>query len=93
MLLTDTTVGRRKLLGVFLWGIFGAGLAVQAFAPRLKIENNAFVIPPALVSEGQTVSPAELIEKERRLQLLSALLTVAGALGLAFYYFHRPRAP
>jgi len=69
------------------------GLAVQAFAPRLKIANNAFIIPPALISEGQVVLPAELIEKERRLQLLSGLLTVGGALGLAFYYLRRPRAP
>lgn len=93
MLFTRTTPGRRKLLGVLLWGIFGVGLAVQAFAPRLKIANNAFIIPPTLVSEGQVVLPAELIEKERRLQLLSALLTVGGALGLAYYYCRRSRAP
>lgn len=92
MLFTSTT-GRRKLLGGFLWGIFGMGLAVQAFAPRLKIANNAFIIPPALISEGQVVLPAELVKKERRLQLLSGLLTVGWALGLAFYYRRRPRAP
>ncbi len=58
-----------------------------------KPENTTFHISPALVSEGQVVQPAELIKKDRRLQLLSGLLTGGGALGLAFHYLRRLRAP
>jgi hypothetical protein len=78
---------RHVVLGVLLWVIFGAGLLVQAFAPRLQIVDNAFVIPPAFLSEGKEVQTAEIIRKERRMQWLSAVLTVSGALGLAFYYY------
>jgi len=86
MLFIGTTAARRKLLSVLLWGIFGAGLFVQAFAPRLKIRDGAFIIPPPLVSEAQEVNPAEIVKKERRMQLLSGVLTAGGALGLACYY-------
>jgi len=77
---------RRRLLPVLLWLLFGSGLLVQAFAPRLKVANNAFVIPPSLITEGKQVHPGELVTRERRLQSLSAILTLSGALGLAFYY-------
>jgi hypothetical protein len=95
----DENKGNRRhvLLGVLLWLIFGAGLLIQAFAPRLKITDNAFVIPPALLSEGNEVQIAEIIRKQRRMQGLSAVLTVSGALGLAFYYYRhvlvRARSP
>ena len=75
-----------RLVAVLLWAIFGAGLLVQAFAPRLKITNNAFVMPPSLTTQGKEINPAEIVAKERRMQLLSALLTAGGALGLAYYY-------
>ncbi len=84
---------RRRLAPAFLWLLFGAGLLVQALSPGLKIADNAFVIPPSLVAEGGEVHPAEIIERERRFKLLSAILTGSGALGLAFYYrrvFVRP---
>jgi len=85
----DENKGKRRhaWLGVLLWGIFGAGLLVQVFAPRLKIADNAFVIPPSLVSEGNEVRIAEIIRKERRMQWLSGALTVSGTFGLAFYYY------
>jgi hypothetical protein len=80
-----------------LWAIFAAGLLVQALAPRLEVENAAFVIPPSVTSGQEEVQIAELVETERRLQALSAVLTVSGALGLAFFYyrnsFRRTRAP
>jgi hypothetical protein len=73
-------------LPALLWAIFSAGLLVQAFAPRLKIKNNAFVMPPSLMSEGKDIRPAEIVARARRMQLLSGILTVGGALGLAFRY-------
>jgi NhaP-type Na+/H+ or K+/H+ antiporter len=78
---------RRLLLGVLFWVLFGAGLLLQALAPRLKIQDNAFVIPPALVSEGNEIRLEEIITKQRRMQWLSGVLTVSGAVGLAFYYY------
>jgi hypothetical protein len=77
----------RPLLGVLLWMLFGAGLLVQALAPRLEIADNKFVVPPALVSEGNDIAIAEIVRKQRRMQWLSAVLTVSGALGLALYYY------
>jgi hypothetical protein len=77
-----------------LWAIFGSGLLVQAFALRLKIVNNAFVMPPALLSERKPINVAEIVAHERRMQATSAILTASGALGLAFYYrraLFRPR--
>jgi hypothetical protein len=71
---------------LILWAVFAMGLIVQAFAPRLKIENGAFVIPVVLTSSSPPASPAELVARERTLQTLSAALTLAGAVGLAYYY-------
>ena len=85
--------GRRGWLGLLLWMAFGAGLLVQAFAPHLKIQNRQFVIPPSLVSKGK--APDEIVGRERKMQLLSGILTVSSALGLGFYYRHvflRPRS-
>jgi hypothetical protein len=86
---------RRAWLAVLPWAIFAAGLLVQAFAPRLKIRNNAFVVPPPVVAEGKDFRPGEMITRERRMQLLSGILTLGGALGLGFRYRHvlvRPRS-
>ncbi len=87
---------RRRWIAVLLWAIFGAGLLVQAFAPRLKIRNGAFVMPTSRISEGKDIRPDEIVTRERRMQLLSGILTVGGALGLALFYRHvwvRPRSP
>jgi hypothetical protein len=77
---------RHRWLPVTLWIIFSAGLLVQLFGPHLKIANNAFVVPHALIVNGKDLHPAELVATERRNQLLSAILTLSGALGMAFYY-------
>lgn len=77
---------RRRISGAILWSIFAAGLLVQLLAPRLKIENNAFVIPQSLVSEGKSLAPDEIVFRERTFRTLSAVLTLAGALSLAFHY-------
>src|SRR5690348_7619778 len=72
---------RHRWLAVLLWMMFGAGVLVQALGPRLQIANNTLVIPPALLSEGATLGPAEIVAHERSKQLLSGMLTVGGALG------------
>jgi hypothetical protein len=65
------------------------GLLVQVFSPHLKIAHHAFVMPPALLSPGRTISPSDLVAKERMVQALSALLTIGGALGLGWSYRQR----
>jgi hypothetical protein len=48
--------------------------------------NNTFVIPQSLVSEGKDINPAEIIAYERSKHLVSGILTVGGAFGIALYY-------
>jgi hypothetical protein len=79
-------VSRRKALIFVFWSLFAAGLLIQLFAPHLKVSNGAFVIPEALNVAGNTISPQEIVGRERLMQFLSAVLTVSGALGLAFLY-------
>lgn len=87
--------GGRKWLAILLWVTFAAGLLVQALAPRLKIENRAFVLPASVMSEGKEINPAEIVTRQRIMQLLSGIMTVGGALGLGFHYRQvlvRPRS-
>src|SRR5581483_1452849 len=76
----------RRILVVLSWVIFGLGIVVQAMAPRLKVKNNVFVIPPSLLASGKPIDPAALVAHERRMQLLSVLLTLGGAVGLGICY-------
>ena len=88
-------VRNRHWMAALVWATFCAGLLVQVYAPGLRVRNNTFIIPPSLVSNGQEVKPAELVGRERRMQWISVILTVGGALGLAFRYRRvliRPRA-
>jgi hypothetical protein len=71
---------------LLLWTIFCAGLIVQLLAPRLKVEHNAFVMPQAMISGKQQIRPAELVARERMMQLLSVMLTISGAIGLGIHY-------
>jgi hypothetical protein len=80
--------GRRVWLGLLLWAGFAAGLLVQAFAPHLKIQDNKFVVPPALQSAAKEVRLEEIVVRERRMQALSGILTLGSGLGLGFYYRH-----
>jgi Flp pilus assembly protein CpaB len=73
----------RKLLA---WTLFGAGLLVQLLTPRLEIVNGAFVMPP--VADGESIRPDEIVATERRTRMLSAILTVSGAVALAYCYRH-----
>jgi hypothetical protein len=78
-----------KALTIGLWLIFAAGLLVQAAAPRLRIEDHAFVMPPSAMVQGGLIRPDRLVLRERRMQTASGLLTIGGALALAFYYRRR----
>jgi hypothetical protein len=80
--------GRRVWLGLLLWVGLVGGLLVQALAPHLKIQNNNFVIPPSLLSGVKEVRPDEIVARERKMQTLSAILTLGSGLGLGFYYRH-----
>jgi hypothetical protein len=88
LLVKNKRNGRRVWLGLLLWGGLVGGLLVQAFAPHLKIQNNKFVIPPSLLSGVKEVRPDEIVARERRMQVLSGILTLSSGLGLGFYYRH-----
>ena len=75
---------RLQWLALSSWSAFAAGLIVQLLAPRLTIENRAFVM--SLPAEGASIRPDEIVAKKRRMQMISAILTAGGALGLAYRY-------
>ena len=77
---------RRRSLALVCWLVFAAGLLVQFFSPHLKVSNGAFVIPPGMAAGRNAIRPDEIVNGQRRVQLLSLLLTVSGTLGLAFLY-------
>jgi hypothetical protein len=72
-----------------VWTVFALGLLVQVFSPHLKIEHNAFEMPPTLLALGKPISPSDLVARERIVQSTSAVLTLAGAVGLARCYWQR----
>lgn len=69
------------------WALFLAGLLIQLAAPRLKIEHNQFVLPGSMMSANRPVSPSQIVARERWMQLLSAVLTAGGALGLGICHY------
>jgi hypothetical protein len=77
---------RWRSLALLCWLVFAAGLLVQLLSPHLKISNGAFVIPPKMAAGRNAIRLDEIVARQRRLQLLSVLLTVGGAVGLAFLY-------
>lgn len=77
---------RRRWLALLCWLVFAAGLLVQLLSPRLKISNRAFVIPPKMAAGTNPIRLEEIVGGQRRTQVLSALLTLSGALALAFLY-------
>jgi len=77
---------RRRSLALLFWLVFAAGLLVQLLSPHLKISNGAFVIPPEMSAGRNAIRLDEIVARQRRMQLLSILLTVSGSLGLAFLY-------
>ncbi len=85
---TSTKISSRWL-EVCLWAVFAAGVLVEVMAPRLKIENNAFVMPPTANVQGTEMRPDALVRRERWMQTSAGILTVGGALALGFYYRRR----
>jgi|SRR5271163_4555445 len=83
------SVRRRRWLPAMLWTVFAMGLLAQFFSPHLKIEHNAFVMPPELLVPGKPISPSDIVAKERVVQSVSAVLTLCGALGLGRCYWQR----
>ena len=77
---------RWRALTLLCWLVFAAGLLVQFFSPHLKVSNEAFVIPPEMAAARNAIRLDEIVARQRRMQLLSILFTVSGALGLAFLY-------
>jgi hypothetical protein len=73
-------------LALCLWAIFVAGLLVEMGAPRLKIENNAFVMPPISDAQSATLRPMVMVRRERWMQAAAGLLTLGGAAALGVYY-------
>ena len=70
--------------GAILWSLFGIGLLTRGFAPNLETNGSVFRMPAAPMN--QTIQPKKLVDQERKMQLLAALLTAGSALGLAFLY-------
>ena len=68
---------------VFFGALFVAGVSLQIVGPHLKITNNRFVLPPSLVSARIDMHPDAIVARERTKQILSGLLTLGGAMGLA----------
>ncbi len=76
---------RRALLSMGLWAIFASGIAIELLAPGLKIENHAFVMPPTAMQQGAQIRPDALVDHERHMQWAAGVLTIGGALALAFW--------
>jgi hypothetical protein len=76
---------RRALLSMGLWAIFASGIAIELLAPGLKIENHAFVMPPTVMQQGAQIRPDALVDHERHMQWAAGVLTIGGALALAFW--------
>lgn len=75
-----------QVITAILWLLFAAGLGLQGLAPRLKIQNRAFVLPSKLLVEGNQIRPDAIVQRERTLQWASGLCTLIGALALTARY-------
>jgi hypothetical protein len=84
----ETGVGtaRQTRLVLCLWAIFAAGLLVEMASPRLKVEDNAFVMPPISEAGGAVLRPDVLVRRERWIRGVSGTLTIGGALALGISY-------
>ncbi len=76
-------------LSALFWGVFALGLLTQLLSPHLTVEHRAFSISREAFSAGQTISPYDLVARERLVQSVSAILTIGGAVGLGWCYWER----
>ena len=76
---------RSAVLSMTLWAIFASGITIEVLAPRLKIENHAFVMPPTVMQQGAQIRPDALVDHERHMQWAAGVLTTGGAIALAFW--------
>jgi hypothetical protein len=83
---TDVGMARQARLVLWLWAIFAAGLLIEMASPRLKIENNAFVMPPISDAGGAVLRPDVMVRRERWIRGVSGTLTLGGALALGIFY-------
>src|SRR5262249_3937339 len=83
---TITSSYQRRWLILLCWLTFATGLITQLLGPHMKIANRAFVIPPKLTTEGNNIRLVEIIARQREIQVISALLVLSGAIGLAVLY-------
>ncbi len=79
-------IWKLHLRPLLLWMLFATGLAIEGFAPRLKIEHHAFIMPTMLTAESGPVRPDAIVDRERRMQLAASLLLLGSAVGLALFY-------
>jgi hypothetical protein len=77
---------RALLIRALIWAVFLSGLLLEVFSSHLKIAHDSFVIPANMIPQGSTIDPRALVMRERTIQLCSAALVLAGAIGLAIYY-------
>jgi hypothetical protein len=93
--LLHRTSRKQLWIGVCLWSLFGVGLLIRGFAPNLQIQENKFRISQN--TPNQQMNPKRMVEQERQMQFLAALLTGASVIGLAIHYrtalFGRPGVP
>jgi hypothetical protein len=82
----ETGTARQSRLVLCLWAIFAVGLLVEMASPRLKIENNAFVMPPISDAGRAVLRPDVLVRRERWIRGASGTLTLGGALALGIFY-------
>jgi hypothetical protein len=61
-------------------------LVIEKASPRLKIENNAFVMPPISDSGAPVLRPDVLVRRERWIRGVSGALTLGGGLALGIFY-------
>jgi len=95
---TSQVFPRSWRLSALLWAVFARGIVIQASSTHLVIRNHAFWLPAT--ATRQPLDPARLINRERKLQALSALLVLGGGTALAFHHrrtlidsFYRAKKP
>lgn len=76
---------RRLLSAALLWACLATGCFLQAFAPNLKVERNAFVMPAA-DSANEPVDPRWVVEREKQMKALSLVFLGIAGVGLCFQY-------